>query len=225
MATAAIHAWLQSKRDFSEGVALLNAYGAPDEATAFLLGLGETSVSMSLLIEELQGLHDAAVARTQQRPTVHIEVVTKAEIVQERNAMARDPRADGYDQVTLPNELRAVRDQAKDDLREMNYLRARLETMPSDQDRFRDAKRIVQLDLNIASAYVRLDTYRDTGRDTGGTEEVPTHSKSGVELSKELRNIISYLARHNSGVRKQSPEKVAHWNSRKAELITLIDAL
>ena len=225
MAAADIHLWLVGPRDYHAGVQLLLQHTELDEATAFLLELGETAVSRETLVEELQALYRAAITRTEQRPTITTELVTKADIVAERSAMARDPRNDGYDMVQLPAELHELRNQAKDDLRELGYLRARLETLPSDADRYRDARRIVELDLAIASAYGRLDAHRDTGRDPGSANHQPTVIKSGVELAREHSNLVSYLARHNSGKRKASEEKAKQWTERKQELEALLATL
>lgn len=224
MAAAELHAWLQGPRPYHEGLALLKAHSTPDSATLFLLDLGETSISRLHLVQAMQALVDDAVQRTMATPTVQQELVTKADIIAERKQLARDPRSDGFAAKQLPPALEALRNQVKVDLKEMSYLRARLETLPSDADRYRDALRIVELDAKVASAYTRMDAWEATGRDPGDAAEA-ARPKNGAELRLELSNIVSYLARHNSGKRRLSDAKLAQYTHRKAELQKLINAL
>ena len=226
MSTMAIATWLKTRRSFAEGVALLKASPDPDEDLLFLLDLGETTVSTNALVKALEELRDAAVERTKDAiaSSSSRSVVTKADIAEERKGMARNVQTDGYADAVLPAALRAVHDQVKKDLREMDFLRHRLEMLPSDNDRLRDALRIADLDDAIVSAYARLDAHKATGRDPGPAG-APVHVKNGAELQKELKNIATYLSRAKTGKRPLSEEKQQKFMARQQELKDLIDAL
>lgn len=225
MPAAEIHAWLQGPRPFAEGLALLRASGEQDEALLFLLDLGETTVSRQLLDEALQGRRQSAVLRTLQRQSADpgAPLVTKADIVAERELLARDPRSDGFAGLQMPPELAALRDALPEQFREMNYYRARLEQTPDQMDRLRDIRTIVAIDAAIVKTYARLDAWKATGKDPGAAPDFPM--TNGAKLQRELQNIVTYIARHNTGARKASPTKVAAWEARRAEIQKLIDAL
>lgn len=225
MSAQHIHAWLQGRQVYADGLALLKRFGTPDDATLFLLELGETSVSRAQLTSALRDLHEEAVARNialQERNATPPPVL-RSDIIAERAQLARDPRNDGYEGQQLPTALQALRDQVKTDLREMSYLKSRLELLPSDDDRLRDALRIVALDEDITSAYARLDAWKATGRDPG--EKEPPPPMNGIELVTRLRNIKSYLSRARSGKRKVSPAQLKGYEDEEKELTKLIDAL
>lgn len=225
MATA-VHTWLRGNGAFDAGVALLKQHCEDeDDALLFLLSLGETTVSRRALRTALEEVRDAAVERTHevQATSRTPSVVTKADIRRERKELARDPRSDGYDGVDLPPELASVRDQVRAKLKEMNYLQYNLENLPSDSDRHRDAKRIVALDKEIVSAYGRLDRWKESGTDPGESpEELP---KNGAQLATELRNLVSYISRHNSGQRTANPERLEKWKARKKTIEAELDAM
>lgn len=225
MAAAEIHAWLQGPRPFADGVALLIASGEQDETLLFLLDLGETRVSRKLLDEALLAIRRKLVDRTLaiQASSPGRELVTKADIHAERALMARDPRSDGYTGMELPPELAELRDALPGQFKEMNYYRARLELTVDDADRRRDCFTIAAIDAAIVKTYARLDAWKATGRDPGAAPAPP--ATNGAKLQRELGNIVSYLARHNSGARPASAAKVAAWEARKDELQKLIDAL
>lgn len=225
MATATdIHIWFQGPRDYRVGIALLKELGEADEADMFLLELGETAVSRRTLESSLAAVLDEHVRAERERKVVVQEVVTKQDILEERRAAARSPHTDGYEDEHLPPALRDVRASVKEALKEMGYLRSRLELLATDADRYRDALRIVELDEQIASAYSRLDAWRATGRDPGEAQDVQPPQAAG-DLAKELRNIITYISRVNSGKRKASPEQVALWRKRKEELEEALNAM
>lgn len=225
MSSASVHAWLQGQRPFEEGVALLRAAGEEDEALLFFLSLGETTVSRRHLEDALTAIRRAAVQRTLsvQDSTPGHTLVTKADIRAERVLMARDPRTDGLGKMDLPPELAALHDALPEMFREMNYLRARLETLPDEKDRYRDCARIAAIDKHAVSVYARIDTWQQTGRDPGASPPPP--ATNGARLQRELLNITSYLARHNTGARPASPKKVLDWEARKTEIQQQLDAL
>lgn len=219
MSATAIHLWLNGPRSFHEGVALLRNLGEPDEELLFLLSLGETSVSRDALVNELKKLNRRSVRHT----SAVRERVLPSYQPPRPQSNGRTTHSDGYEAQALPQQLVALRDELKAHLKEMDYLRHRLEGLPSDNDRLRDALRIVELDDAVVSAYARLDAWRDTGRDPGDTP--PPTPLTGVQLQRELHNIISYLSRANSGKRTATPAKLEQWKARKAELEKLIHAL
>src|SRR5690606_33554385 len=135
-------------------------------ALLFLLSLGETSVSRSALTEALQEIHDAALRRTLAQPDRSVEPETRTDR-RVQAQLVRDYTRDGYDGVQLPEALATLREEMKEWMKEKDYLRARIETLPAREDRARDAKRILQLDGWIVSAYGRMDAWKVTGRDTG----------------------------------------------------------
>lgn len=222
MAISDIQAWLKVQEPYQVGLALLQEHGSPDEATLFILELGETSVSRARLVQQLREVLGGAVQQEQQRPVVVREHVTKAQVAAERATMARGPGSDGYEDADLPEPLQALRAQVKDWYKEMAYLHSRLDLLPSDQDRLRSALRIDELDGWIVSAYARLDTWKETGRDPG---EAPKPSvKSGADLRKELGNLRSWLSKVKHGRLNASEEKVRQRNERLAEVERLLEA-
>lgn len=228
MSAKHIHAWLQGPRPYAEGLKLLREHGELDDATLFFLGLGETSVSRSELEELMRALHAAQLeqAKELQARNMAPPPVTKATIAAERQQQARDPRTDGYKDAQLPPALALLYEEVKTWLREMDFYRHRLETLPSDDDRLRDALLIVELDERIVSAYARLDAWKATGNDPGAAPSAPTPlQRNAVELVQRLKTIDSYLSRARSGSRKVSPAKQALWKKEKDELKALIDAL
>jgi hypothetical protein len=224
-----IHAWLQGPRTYAQGLELLKAHGTLDAADLYFLELGETSVSREELVDHLKELHRLHVEQAQvmQVRNVAPHTPTKADIAAERKQQARDPRNDGFKEEQLPQALQAVHDQAKRDLREMDYYRHRLESLPSDDDRLRDALIVVELDDRIVSAYARLDAWKATGKDPGEAARAiqPAATRNSVELVKRLKTIESYLSRARSGSRKVSPAKSQLWEKEREELKALIDAL
>lgn len=224
MDVGALQVWLRSPRNYQQGLELLKASGQADANDIFLLDLGETSVSRKHLVRAIESLVNAAVKETASVRTVKRPLITKADIVREQKEILRDPLTDGYDDERLPPELKQLRAEIKDMLKEMSYLRDRLELLPSDADRYRSAVRIIDLDKHITSAYARLDTWRATGVDPGTVKREPD-AQDLVNLTKELRNLVSYIARHKTGSRPAPPEKVDVWLRRKAEIEAFIDAL
>jgi hypothetical protein len=223
MGANAIHQWLRSNGDFEQGVALLHEHGHPDGALTFLLELGETSYSRQELTAALNTLHQAALRRTVAKPDrAARNLVTKADIEAARHELVRDPKGDGYEAAQLPDGLRAVRDELKQQMKEMDFLRHRLDTLPSDDDRLRDAMRIAVLDEQVVAAYARLDAWKVTGRDPGDDMPEPV---SGEAALREMINIRSYLARHKSGQRLAPEQRVKYWKERLADLQKQRDAV
>jgi hypothetical protein len=218
-----IHAWLHSSRPYAAGVLLAQEADLVDDSDLEFFRLGESSTTR----QELHALLEEAHHRHVQRATVQAarnvspEPVTKAVIEKERRHLTRT--SDGYDGVQLPPELQELRNhQVKSWYKERSYLCGRLEVLPSDEDRLRDALRILELDSLISSAYGRLDAYMATGRDPGAPSEV---TKSSVDLVKRLRTVESYLSRIRNGKRTVSPAKQKKWEEERQELQNMIDAL
>jgi hypothetical protein len=223
MSATAIHAWLATNGAFHIGVALLREQGGVDPVLAFLLDLGETSVSRARLTAALRAVHEAALRNTLASPDLSGKpLVTRADRHASDQGLAKVP-LDGFQDTELPSQLAELRVSIREHLREMDYLRNRLDTLPSDQDRFRDALRIVDLDDRVVSAYARLDAWKVSGVDPG--EQPKPSQRSGAALQRELQNIRSYLARHRSGKRPAPPTCVTQWEQRLAEVQQLIDAL
>lgn len=230
MLATAINAWLKGRGNYADGLTLLKQTGAADETDLWFLELGETSLSRDQLRTMLQGLHARLVREVLVAPTNAMpHPVLKADVAEAHHKQGRDVTSDGYAQLvtTMPTELRALHDQVREWAREMNYLRypERMEALPSDEDRLRDFLRVLDLDKKIVSAYVRLDAWRDTGRDPGPAVAPSPAQKNPVQLVKELKNIESYLSRVKSGKRTASPAKVKQWEEQKAKLSALIDAV
>lgn len=223
--STAIAAWLKRHGPYSEGLALLQAEGTADEDTLEFLALGETSVTRSSLTKLLNELLEEAIERTKAAASNEGDRTFEPRLItaeDDRKAL-RTPRTDGYAGKQLSAEQRVVHDAIKSMWKEMDYLRHRLELLPSDDDRRRDALRIVELDDEIVSAYARLDAWLANGRDPA--EEVRIPQATSLDLMRELRNIKTYLSRHKSGARKLSEEKAAHYAARADELQKAIDAL
>lgn len=218
----AIANWLKSKHPYAVGYALWKEHGASDEDLGFLLAIGETSVSRSALVNALEDLLAAAVDHSMRAntETPAPPLVTKAAIVAEREAMARSPQHDGFGDVDLPAPLRSVHDQVKIDLRERDYHRHRLETLPTDAERLRGALIIVELDAAIGRAYRRLDTWKETGKDPDANNVHTRVDPFGI--ARELKNIATYISRHRSGARSLSPEKLQRYQARQLELEALV---
>jgi hypothetical protein len=223
MRSEAIHAWLRTNGPFAAGVQLLREAGCTDEALLFVLDLGETSVSRKSLTEALQSIHDRVVHATAAVavPTV-VQEPTKAEVAKE-DADLVHAHVDRYALRKLTPEQEALRKEATDALRTMSYYRARLETLPSDEDRLRDAGHIVRLDLVAVRAFARLDAWLATGRDPG--TDPPKPEPTEEELRKELRSITSALSHVKHGRRVVSPAKLESLKARKAEIKAILDAL
>lgn len=214
-----MQAWLRSSRDYQQGAQFLVESGEADDDELFLIELGETSVSRAHLVRAIERVVKVAIKTTKTQRTVKRKVITKADIIEELQEASRDPRSDGYDKLQLPAELDTVRQQIKADFKEMSYLRNRLELLPKQEDRYRSALRIAVLDGDISSAYARLDTWKATRRDPGASRAPERQQPDNpVALVKELRNLVSYLARHNTGARKVPDQKVLLWERRKKEL-------
>ena len=225
MTAADLNLWMAGHGDYAQGLELVRAYHAADDALMFILQLGDTTYSRRKMVEALRLVRDGLTDTTSDTyAQVKVVVpVTKADIQAERHAQGRDLSTDGYQDETLPLDLREKRQQAKALLREMDYYRHRLEEMPNDNDRLTAALIIVENDAKAVAIYQRLDAWRDTGRDPG--ETTPPPPKKVSELAKELRNIDSYLARHRSGARPRSSAQVKAWEDRRTELKAIIDEL
>lgn len=227
MSAIAIHAWLQGAGNYAEGLALLRTLPDVDQTDLWFLELGETSLSRQQLRDALSAAHASAVRSSQVvRESAGKSLVTKADVQQENSATQRDVTSDGYAHVRqMPPALRALHDKVREWSRERDYLRfpERMEKLPSDADRLRDALRVIELDELVVRAYARLDTWRDTGRDPG--EAAAPQTKNGAQLEQELQNIKTYLSRHRSGKRPSSPAKVAQWEKQAKDIQALIDAL
>lgn len=227
MSAIAIHAWLQGPRNYAEGLALVKQLGQLDETDIWFLELGETSVSRAQVVQALEEAHARTVRATVATPEVPGKpLVTKADVVAAGKGMARDVSSDGYAALVtrMPPEIKAKHDQVREWAREMNYLRypERMEKLSTDDERLRDALRVIELDQLIVSAYARIDAWRNTGRDPG---EAAEQTRSQTQLWRELTNIRTYLSRHRSGKRPASPAKLAQLEKQEKELQALIDAV
>lgn len=223
--STAIAAWLKHQGPYSAGLALLQAEGTADEDTLEFLALGETSVTRSQLTKLLKGALEEGIQRTKQATANEGDRTFTPRLItveDDRKAL-RTPRTDGYAGKELSAVQRVVHDAIKSAWKEMDYLRHRLELLPSDDDRRRDALRIVELDDEIVSSYARLDAWLANGRDPA--EEVRIPQATSLDLLREIRNIKTYLSRHKSGARKLTEEKAAHYAARAEEIQKAINAL
>lgn len=234
MLATAINAWLKGPGTYLAGLQLLEQVAAQhpeaiDDTDLWFLRLGETSLSREQLHAALLKQHAAIVRAAQVIPERPMpQPVLKAQVSAHQQQQGRDVTSDGYGAMAseLPPALRALRDQVREWALEMNFLRRpeRMESLPTDAERLRDAMRIVELDQMIVSAYARLDAWRDTGRDPGETGPATAKTElNGVQLVKELKNIESYLSRAQK--RGSSPAKVKQWQERRDKLKALIDAV
>jgi len=221
----AIHAWLRTNGPFAAGVELLKATGCDDDVLLFTLSLGETKLSREDLRQALQAAHDERVRATVAitLPAETRQLITKADIEHERQDLKRSVQLDAYDGMELSNAQDELRKKAKDALREMGYYRARLETLPSDEDRHKEALLVVKLDMVAVRAFARLDAWLATGRDPG--DEPVRAELTEAEMKQELRNIESYISRVDKGRRTVSPAKLQSWKDRKDELTKKLDAV
>lgn len=229
MQAIAINAWLKSQRNYQQGLDLVRAIDGVDETDLWLLELGETSVSRASMAGILEAAHARLVRERLVQPEAASPLpVLKAEAASASKAPQRDVSNDGYTQLvaTMPPDLVQLRDDVREWAREMNYLRypERMEKLASDEERLRDALRVVELDGLITAAYARLDAWRDTGRDPGAAAPAAT-PKNIKRLLQDLKNIESYLSRHRSNKRPASAEKVAEWEKQKEQLKGMVDAL
>lgn len=214
----AINQWLAIDGSFSDGVRLLKEYGCTDEVLLLVLSFGETSVSRRDLRQALKAIRDEAAKEAAVAAMSNAErpAVTKADIAKEREELHRSVSLDAYNNSKLNEQQRALLQEAKDALREMNYYRSRLEVLPDSTDRYNACANIIALDLVAVRKFHRLDTWVATGRDPGEARIQPKLTQ--VEMYRELRNLESYISRAKSGKRPTTPERLKRWERRRDEL-------
>lgn len=223
MRADAIHVWLQTKGAYPDGVQLLREAGFADEDLLFVLELGETSVSRRTLTEALQHIHDQVVEATRAVAVPHVQAPpTKAEVARV-DAEQGQPGPDRYALRQLTPEQELVRKEAVEAMRTMSYYRSRLETLASDDDRFRDAGHIIRLDLQAVRAFARLDAWLATGTDPG--TDPPPRELTEAEMRLKLRSLASSISRAERGTRKVDPAKLARWREERDTLKGKLDAL
>lgn len=223
MRADAIHVWLHTKGAYADGVRLLREAGCDDEDLLFVLDLGETSVSRKTLTEALQRMHDQVLEATRVVAVPHVQAPpTKAEVARV-DAEHGHSGPDRYALRSLSPEQELVRKEAVEAMRTMSYYRSRIETLASDEDRFRDAGHIIRLDLQAVRAFARLDAWLATGTDPG--TEPPPAEPTEAELRLKLRSLASSISRAETGKRLVEPSKLARWREERDAIRSKLDAL
>lgn len=192
MAIASIEEWIQGTKDYTEGIALFVKYSS----NTFLkrnLAKGPTVFNVPKLSLELQLLSDNCQAPVDAPGNKkRFKVETKQQ----------------YD--SLPDQVKAVKEEERAAFKEMSYLHSRLTQMEQEERKAADF-RILALDRICRKLWAKLDYFEEHNKlPEDPVKEVKV--TTAADALKRRNNLRTYISRNLES------DKIVNW---KAELIEL----
>lgn len=202
----AINNWLNSDRDYQQGVLLYGKYGKNASLCA-LFQSGNNSYTRGKLIAEMQELIESMPAKKKLDKNV-------------------SPIPQTIDKTNWPDIVKQWHNEYVMCLKEMAELHSRLYRANSDKSRFNLALAIDDLDIKADVLLTDINYYRDNGvvPDKNGYN---VDVMSTTELAMARKNIPSYIAKINTKLKAEglSDERINELLVRKAEWQKLLETV
>lgn len=182
MAIAKITEWLNSSRDFKQGVKLYEKYGSSNVLKQTFAN-GANSYSKNRLAEELAKLEHSS---------NEITTVNKLPV-----------------DVKLPSDLKQLRKDTINKYKDVNHLHERLEDAETDEERLNLSLKILDDDDAVTAGYKAIDHFAETGERITPPEERTRRGKdvkkmNDQELYMALKNIPTYLTKARNQLKKEN---------------------
>jgi uncharacterized small protein (DUF1192 family) len=207
-----INAWLNSERNYQQGVALYERYGSSATQKRLLRKGGETKKNLDILVYELGKLNASTVIIQPVRP------IAKPLVVKEKKPPAILPRTN-IPEGKRPNtpEADQVKQMAIDKLKVQSNLQSTLHLLDTKEKRQDAADQIISLDKEIRDLYERLDHFNKHGvlPPEKKTPELPVKDVSTMsvdELYRRRGTLQTYISRYKIKAGKAATEKAQKKN-------------
>jgi hypothetical protein len=200
MAIAAIDAWIKSERDYSEGCKLFKQYG---ESTFLnnLFASGDDEYNRDRLIRELRKLSEDFVTSVQRPISKQVIIPGGISLFPAASFTSySEPVLKPVDTSKLPEELQILSIKKGQLYKEACHLHTRLEFVASDEERMRNANRIVKIFEEMQLIWNEIDYFQEYGvirPKTGKNLE----DLSPIQLMKRKNSVRTYITK----IKKKDP--------------------
>lgn len=202
-----INNWLQSNRDYQDGVMLYKKHGK-DKTLLALLMSGSNSYTRGKLVSSLETLAEELKPKPK-KESHNLKPIPKTE-----------------DKTTWPEIVKQWHNEYVMCLKEMAELHSRLYRATSDKSRFKLALAIDDLDIKADVLLADINYYRDNGvvpdKDGYNIDAMNT-----TELAMARKNIPSYIAKINTKLKANglTEERINNLLMRKAAWQKLLETV